>query len=234
MYAHAIFITDIQRMLNFNEKSGVAKMIGLEYIIQTYHKSSSGVANKIGVSRQTMNDWIKQRKKIPQTRLEDLQGMFPKMPKEYFSKILLQSEELEIQEIYLRETDVWDEYNDFHIDEDGKEHFFTTQVSQNEGLIRQIQNKQEKAKMLERFREIIEGEPYLEHRNTKILERLFNIMETNDKKLINGLMMTIYFLDYVSDDWGFGDDPKFGASDNEEEMYEEFAALFKKYNIIEK
>ncbi|MNW02707.1 hypothetical protein D3C71_1985340 [compost metagenome] len=48
------------------------EMIGLQFIADTFHMEYKTVAEAIGVSKQTLQDWIKERRKIPEPRLEQL------------------------------------------------------------------------------------------------------------------------------------------------------------------
>lgn len=60
-------------------------MIGLEYIVREFRKEYKEVANDLGVSKQTIQDWLKERRKIPAKRLNQLSIMF-KLPEEYFQQ----------------------------------------------------------------------------------------------------------------------------------------------------
>ncbi|WP_156130849.1 helix-turn-helix transcriptional regulator [Paenibacillus sp. FSL H7-0357] len=63
------------------------------------------VAEAIGVSKQTFQDWIKERRKIPEPRLEQLSELFGIDDKTLFQKELLPSEKSEILMVYLTRTD---------------------------------------------------------------------------------------------------------------------------------
>ncbi|MGX2959026.1 helix-turn-helix domain-containing protein [Peribacillus sp. JNUCC 23] len=76
-------------------------MIGLEYIAKEFHFEYKEIAEKIGISPQTLQDWLKERRKIPQKRLEQLSSMF-KLPESYFQKKLNFTEEAEIRIQYLK------------------------------------------------------------------------------------------------------------------------------------
>ncbi|MEK4852830.1 helix-turn-helix transcriptional regulator [Paenibacillus sp. FSL H7-0756] len=51
-------------------------MIELQFIAGTFHMEYKSVAEAIGVSKQTFQDWIKERLKIPEPRLEQLSELF--------------------------------------------------------------------------------------------------------------------------------------------------------------
>lgn len=61
----------------------VNEMIGLQFIADTFHMEYKSVAEAIGVSKQTFQDWIKERRKIPEPRLEQLSELFGIEEKRY-------------------------------------------------------------------------------------------------------------------------------------------------------
>ena len=73
-------------------------MIGLEYIVKEFHLGYRELANKLGISPQTIQDWLKKRRSIPQKRLEQLAFMF-NLPPDFFQKEL---NSIEMQEVTLR------------------------------------------------------------------------------------------------------------------------------------
>lgn len=76
-------------------------MIGLEYIAKEFHLEYKEIAERLGISPQTLQDWLKQRRKIPKQRLEQLSNMF-KLPESYFQKELDHIEKAEIKVQYLQ------------------------------------------------------------------------------------------------------------------------------------
>lgn len=68
----------------------------IKYISSTFGISLSEVARELGVTPQTINDWMNGRRNIPQKRLEQLSAYFD-LPEGYFQKELLNSERLEVQ-----------------------------------------------------------------------------------------------------------------------------------------
>lgn len=87
----------------------VREMIGLQFIADTFHMEFKTVAESIGVYKQTFQDWIKERRKIPQPRLEQLSKLFGIKDQTLFQKELLPSEKSEILMIYLTKTDEHEE-----------------------------------------------------------------------------------------------------------------------------
>ncbi|MEK3855961.1 helix-turn-helix domain-containing protein [Cytobacillus sp. FSL H8-0458] len=80
-------------------------MIGLEFICKVFDIQYKEVAEKIGVSNQTVTDWIKGKtSRIPEKRLNDLQTNIPEFSninKELFSKEISASDKQTITTIYL-------------------------------------------------------------------------------------------------------------------------------------
>ncbi|MGJ7912615.1 helix-turn-helix domain-containing protein [Neobacillus sp. LXY-1] len=75
-------------------------MIGLEHIVKEFQLEYKEVAKTIGVSSQTIQDWLKGRRKIPKQRLESLSKHFG-LPEYYFQKELTYMEKEEIALHYL-------------------------------------------------------------------------------------------------------------------------------------
>ncbi|WP_404467239.1 helix-turn-helix domain-containing protein [Planococcus rifietoensis] len=73
-------------------------MIGLEYIVKEFHLGYKELSNKLGISPQTIQDWLKKRRSIPQKRLEQLASIF-NLPTEFFQKEL---NSIEMQEVAIR------------------------------------------------------------------------------------------------------------------------------------
>lgn len=61
----------------------------------------SELANKMGISRKTVNDWIKERSKIPKKRLPQLSEIFD-IPEDYFNNELDSLDKSKIEEIFAR------------------------------------------------------------------------------------------------------------------------------------
>ena len=72
-------------------------MIGFEYICELYKKSYNSIATELGISRQSINGWIKGTRLIPTKHLPKLAKFF-ELPEEYFQKELTEEEKEEIKE----------------------------------------------------------------------------------------------------------------------------------------
>lgn len=81
-------------------------MYGLTLVAKEFNMSYKEIAETIGVTPQTLNDWIKGKRKIPQLRLEQLVELF-KLDEKYFLKEenhFTEVERLEIRLQYLKNT----------------------------------------------------------------------------------------------------------------------------------
>ncbi|MCB2297069.1 helix-turn-helix domain-containing protein [Clostridium tagluense] len=75
-------------------------MIGLEYILNLNKITQQDIATELGIRKQSVNQWIKD-KKVPRKHLEYLSQKF-NIPSEYFNMELKKSDELEIKLIKLK------------------------------------------------------------------------------------------------------------------------------------
>lgn len=71
-------------------------MIGLEYICQCYDKSYNSIAEELGISRQSINGWLKGTRLIPTKHLSKLAKIF-ELPEEYFQKELSDEEKDDVK-----------------------------------------------------------------------------------------------------------------------------------------
>ncbi len=100
-------------------------MIGLEYLNEIYGLSATDLGKKINVSRQTVNDWLRERRSIPKKHYEKLKEIF-KVPEGFFQKQVTELDKLKLQQIKLENdtfeytyTDViWDEETQQEIEVD--------------------------------------------------------------------------------------------------------------------
>jgi transcriptional regulator with XRE-family HTH domain len=75
-------------------------MIGLEFICKTFQIEYKKLAEILGITPQTINSWLRGKRKISQDKLNKLSDYFD-LPKEYFQKELTEDEMREIHIIYL-------------------------------------------------------------------------------------------------------------------------------------
>lgn len=100
-------------------------MIGLEYLNEIYGLSATDLGKRINVSRQTVNDWLRERRIIPKKHYEKLKEIF-KVPEDFFQKQVTELDKLQIQRIKLENdtfeytyTDtIWDDEKQQEIEVD--------------------------------------------------------------------------------------------------------------------
>ena len=71
-------------------------MIGLEYILSLYNLQHVELADMLGIKKQNINMWVKQKQNIPKKYLPVLEKLFD-APRDYFGRELNEIEKLEIQ-----------------------------------------------------------------------------------------------------------------------------------------
>jgi plasmid maintenance system antidote protein VapI len=71
-------------------------MIGLEYILNLYDMQHQTIAEKLGIKKQNINLWVKEKQSIPKKYLPVLSSMFG-IVEEYFQKELTEVERLILQ-----------------------------------------------------------------------------------------------------------------------------------------
>lgn len=204
-------------------------MIGLQYIADTFHMEYKTVAEKVGVSKQTFQDWIKGRRKIPLQRLETLSKLFGIAEVEWFQKELTDSEKTEIQIHYFQQSDVIEEVEATHIGDDGQEHTVMYSVSQNKSIIDFLQEKSEEDRLLERTEEAIRNDHAEGKDNKVMLEQLLTVMERKATKR-RTLELVLYALtEYGQDEWG-GVRPQF-IKLAEKGFFDKFNQLLKDFGL---
>ncbi|PFF01366.1 hypothetical protein CN325_03740 [Bacillus thuringiensis] len=78
---------------------GVITIIGLEKVINVFNFNANKIAKEIGVSRQTVYDWLKGKRKIPKERIDQLTEIpeFKYVNKELFQKEIDNVDEIDIE-----------------------------------------------------------------------------------------------------------------------------------------
>ncbi|MGG3940961.1 hypothetical protein ABEV54_05795 [Peribacillus psychrosaccharolyticus] len=162
-------------------------MLALGYIIRTFKQTFTDVAKELEVVSQTVNDWHKEKKKIPQKRLEQLEELF-KLPQSYFlipENELNEVQRLEIQLSYLQKNN--------HLIYDSKHPYFKNQFE-----IDKINKLLEEKKMFLKMEKLFEGGTRIEHedynpkgvRNYMLFEKMVEVLssEMENGKEVNELV----------------------------------------------
>lgn len=106
-------------------------MIGLEFICKLYNKQFKDLADELGVSKQVINGWIKEKYKISKKHLPKLSEIF-NLPEEVFQKELTDVEQIEIQQKKIRNELIEYEYQYPDIDQETGEEVivYASQIDQ--------------------------------------------------------------------------------------------------------
>ncbi|WP_274853998.1 helix-turn-helix domain-containing protein [Bacillus methanolicus] len=75
-------------------------MIGLEFICKTFQIEYKKLAEILGITPQTINSWLRGKRKISKDKLKKLSEYF-QLPEEYFQRELFEDEMRDISKIYL-------------------------------------------------------------------------------------------------------------------------------------
>ncbi|WP_346206927.1 transcriptional regulator [Caldifermentibacillus hisashii] len=140
-------------------------MNGLEYILSLYQVQHIELAEKLGIKKQNINLWIKGKQNIPKKYLPVLEGLFG-INRSYFTKELTDIDKLEIQKEKLKQDlkpIVERQKEEFRVDEES-DYLVKVPVYDKEEL-NTIERAIEKAKLVERFKQvidIIDENPYMD------------------------------------------------------------------------
>lgn len=139
-------------------------MNGLEYILELYGMQQIELAEKLGIRKQNINLWIKGKQNISKRHLPSLEKLFGVEAK-YFSKVLTELEKLEIQKEKLKrdlQPVITKHEEQFLI---GEENDLVEVPVYDKEELNQIEHSIEKAKLIEKFHEMltrVEHQPYLD------------------------------------------------------------------------
>lgn len=184
----------------------VIKMIGLQFIADTFHMEYKSVAEAIGVSKQTFQDWIKERRKIPDPRLEQLSELFGIEDQTLFQKELLPSEKSEILMIYLTKTDEHEEIEVTNVDDEGNEYTTTQHFSQHFNLLEFVHAGQKREKLIEQVSSLLNADPINESENFDLLEDVVAVMQDQNRSKSKAMKLVLYYLVHRDNEWGIHPD----------------------------
>lgn len=140
------------------------QLIGLEYILELYGMQQIELAEKLGIKKQNINLWIKRKQKISKKHLPTLEQIFG-IDAKYFSKELTDLDKLEIQKEKLKrdlQPIITKHEEQFLI---GEENDLVEVPVYDKEELNQIEHDIEKAKLIEKFRNMLnraEHQPYLD------------------------------------------------------------------------
>lgn len=171
----------------------------LKFIAQTFNKSLADVARELGVTRQTINEWVgKKRKPIPEKRIKQLAEIFD-LDESWFRKQELKgSEIIELQRIFLERNAEFYEVEWEHMDEDGNTYTIAEARSDELDAANILYFEEEKQRLLEDISSI-----YDEPDGERILEELVLLFSTKKRAKIRMLKDVLEFLAYYDHEFSF-------------------------------
>ncbi|SDH03992.1 helix-turn-helix domain-containing protein [Desulfosporosinus hippei] len=190
-------------------------IIGLEYIAKIFQVEYKTIAEILGISPKTVNDWVKGRKNIPENRLKQLAQHF-ELKEEYFQKELSKPEAIEVQiKNVIRQSQNVDVERTI-VDELGKEHLVIETVNDSEALIQLLNEEKARASLLSEISKMVDVDNGKEYNLNFFQDLVRLIKEDRSKRLV--------FLLIGSMSRAIGN-ANYGVKENEEEV--EFIKAFR-------
>ena len=147
-------------------------MIGLEYILELYGVQHKDLAEELGIRKQNINMWMKEKKNIPQKYLPVLAEKY-RMPVEYFQKELTDIDKRNIDLLYaeIEVDNTAADYIDVIIDEETGQAVEVPRTYYDSGAMDNYRMKEaelKEAKALNKIRGVINDIPEPETMNEYI------------------------------------------------------------------
>ncbi|MBY0210633.1 MULTISPECIES: helix-turn-helix domain-containing protein [Priestia] len=153
-------------------------MSALSYIAKIFNVTLTDISKEIGVTSQTVNDWVKGKRRIPQKRLEQLINMF-KLPEGYFIKDEEELNEVERLKVLL------EYYKSINTFKEDQQYRYWSHQNEINHLTKKIEDK----KLLLKIEKLFEGGGKIEDmnyspnsvKNYYLIEEMANILSDSDK-----------------------------------------------------
>lgn len=191
-------------------------MIGLQVICSVYKIEYKDLARELSITPQTINSWLRKKRNIPETRIDQLSQYFQNIPREYFQKTLTKSEEINVQIIYLEHTDTIETIEIPVTDDDGNYMGWREEsYSAHAGIIGHLDNGQQIEQIIERVREL--GIEEISERIT--FNNFLDVLDRGNAIQMEFLKELLLYLNNK-------EDSQFMIK------YEELGAYLRKYNVL--
>jgi len=196
-------------------------IIGLERVIKVFNFNANQIAKELGISRYTVYDWLKGRRKIPQERIDQLAEIpeFRYLNKELFQKVIDDVDDVEIE---IARSKYMSDRDSIEVEDE----FFGVPVpidpyAEDRQMLIELKDMVQE---IERAKSLVFNKDYLEGLHSPIGEIYLgaltiqnDIFEQNDVKEIN---ITMEFLSLI----------KNGLTD---EVIKDLSKILKKQNIAD-
>ncbi|WP_307802546.1 MULTISPECIES: helix-turn-helix domain-containing protein [Bacillus] len=131
--------------------------MGLEKLAKTFGLSVNQIAKELGIGRQTVYDWLKEKRRIPKDRLDQLSKIpeFSHVNMDLFQKEIDRADELEIELAYFQHLSA--KHSEEIVDEDGipfildpyyQDRVALEAVKQKEGELKQKEEELKRTRLL--------------------------------------------------------------------------------------
>ena len=239
MHLHVVLLYLLDRRTNRLFERWSLNMIGLEYITKEFRIGYRELARQLGISNQTVQDWVKKRRNIPVKRLEQLSLIF-NLPTDYFQKELSSIEKGEVTISYLKSIS---ENIEVPIIEEDSEILISYSSSSYEDQIRFLEDtldaKKREKKIKSEITMLLENDSLLDKNegienispfhndssNAKAIQNTVEILKT--EKLANYFKVVAF----LTRDLGLGGKPETTVSDEYKDFAKEYMQLLEKYKI---
>lgn len=196
-------------------------MIGLQFIANTFGVEYKDIANTLGVSPATIQDWLKERRKIPERRLEQLSEMFH-IEKENFQKELSPAEMITIQ---LKQVERLRDASDVQIEDAiftdvfGNQFRGTEYWNPMDAVVELHESEREKAVLFEDIEKLLSDD---NSSNINLLSGLVGVLTRGNASERRILEVVMFYI--INHDSEFGE--------VEQERYKRFRGLFEKLDQL--
>lgn len=186
-------------------------MIGLTYIRSSFNKSMQNVADRLGISKQTVSKWENGQRPIPEKRLNELADLF-NLPLKYFDKELSDIEKYEIECIKLKKK------LGYYEDNEGNK---IININSNEDMkmsmqLELIEEKIDSLKVIDKITRIMTFEDL--DKNISSTEQVSNII--NSYELLSDIILSKKANLNVISNLVYSMALYYGAAENDEEQIE--------------
>ncbi|WP_280157473.1 helix-turn-helix domain-containing protein [Priestia aryabhattai] len=146
-------------------------MIGLERLIKVFGLSVNQIAKELGIGKQTIYDWFKEKRKIPKERVEQLLRIpeFSHINKDLFQREVGGTEELEITLAHIQYLSARD--SEEVLEEDETYLVIDSYSRQREGLERELQIVRD----LKRTKALLWNDNYLEELDYSVVSEEYSL-----------------------------------------------------------
>ncbi|MDE4086437.1 helix-turn-helix transcriptional regulator [Planococcus maritimus] len=217
-------------------------MIGLEYIVKEFHLGYREVANILEISPQTIQDWLKKRRGIPEKRLEQLASTF-NVPKDFFQKELNSIEKAEVSLSYLKSISENIEIP-FTNDEEQAITYYNTSSHADEILFMEkiLEKKKKQLKIKDELYDLFEndlasmsevsvGNISPVHSDSSNTETVFKVLEILKGRYSSDLLKVIIYL--MNTNLELGGKPETRISPEYRVFAKDFLDVLKKHQLSE-